>query len=57
MKAISHLAGHPVGTQLAEAQRWGDFPEQGHHVHMLDETLQYKRSLCKDDIIIHRWLN
>jgi hypothetical protein len=34
-----------VGTQLAEAQWRGDFPKEGHHVHMLDETLQYKRSL------------
>ncbi len=37
---LSHLAGHPVGTQLAEAQRRGDFPKEGHHIHMLDETLQ-----------------
>ncbi len=53
---LPHLAGHPVGTQLAEAQWRGDFPEQGHYVHMLDETLQYKRSLYKDDIQTHRWL-
>ena len=33
------LTSHAVGTQLSEAERRRDLPEQGDHVHVLDSTL------------------
>ena len=36
----AYLAGYPVRTELAKAQRWRYFPQQCHHINVLDFALQ-----------------
>ena len=37
-----YLAGHPVGAELSEPEWRRDFPQESHHVHVLDETLRIR---------------
>ncbi len=39
VRRLAYLAGDPVRTELPEAQRRRDLPEQGDHVHVLDPPL------------------
>ena len=46
--SLTHLACYPMGTELAEAQRGRDFPQECDHIHVLDETLKKSKLHTKE---------